>query len=177
MNINIIQDYLLPFGYFMRGIPYYSLLRQYEESQFYSPEKIEQLQKEKLQKLLLHSYKNVPYYREVFKERNLKPEHITSSRDLEKLPILTKEIIRTKQKDLIAQNIPPRKLSKQHTGGSTGEPLSFYIDKRMIGQLLGQPFTEAMVGLDLAWIKNLQFLKEDLLVLEKTLSITSLRID
>jgi len=156
MNINIIQDYLLPFGYFMRGIPYYSLLRQYEESQFYSPEKIEQLQKEKLQKLLLHSYKNVPYYREVFKERNLKPEHITSSRDLEKLPILTK--------DLIAQNIPPRKLSKQHTGGSTGEPLSFYIDKRMIGQLLGQPFTEAMVGLDLAWIKNLQFLNKNRLI-------------
>jgi phenylacetate-CoA ligase len=51
-------------------------------------------------------------------------------KDLEILPVLTKEIIRNNFDDLIAQNINREELIKNSTGGSTGEPLHFFQDRK-----------------------------------------------
>ncbi|MCX6113015.1 MAG: hypothetical protein NTY22_07035 [Proteobacteria bacterium] len=50
-------------------------------------------------------------------------------KDLRKLPILTKEIIRENYKKLTAKNIKKNSIIESHTSGSTGKPLRFILDK------------------------------------------------
>ena len=100
-----------------------------QESQWWSREKLEAYQMFQLSKLLRHAYENVAYYRKIFDERGLKPKDIQNFHDLKKLPYLTKEIIRENLHDLIAQNYPKSKLEYVRTGGTTGIPLGFYVDK------------------------------------------------
>ncbi len=100
-----------------------------QESQWWSKEQLEEYQIVQLEKLLKHAYENVPYYRRVFDERELKPKDIKDFDDLKKLPYLTKEIIQNNLEDLVARNFPMSKLQYRTTGGSTGIPLGFYQDK------------------------------------------------
>src|SRR6185503_19252116 len=72
------------------------------ESQWYSYEKICGLQWHRLKDLLIHAYNNVPYYYRVFNEANIKPDRIQTFEDFKKIPILTKEVIRVKGKELLA---------------------------------------------------------------------------
>jgi len=100
-----------------------------QESQWWSREKLEEYQMQQLEKLLTHSYENVPYYRRIFDERGLKSRDIHNFDDLRKLHYLTKDIIRENLPDLIAQNYPKYKLWYVTTGGSTGTPMGFYWEK------------------------------------------------
>ena len=100
-----------------------------QESQWWSKQKLEEYQIQQLTKLLHHAYKNVPYYRRVFNERGLKPDDIRDFDDLRKLPFLTKQIIQDNLEDLRAQNYPLRKFQYVTTGGSTGIPVGFYIER------------------------------------------------
>jgi len=102
-----------------------------QESQWWSREKLEDYQYQQLSKLLHHSYQNVPYYRKIFDERELKPKDIQNFDDLKKLPYLTKELIRENLTSLIAENYPSSKLQYITTGGSTGIPLGFYQQRRI----------------------------------------------
>jgi len=116
------------------------------ESQWWSPAEIEELQSQKLRALIHYAYENVPYYREVFKERRLVPKDIRSKEDLVKLPILTKEIIRA--------NFPDRLMSANYRGpylkgassGTTAEPIQFYRGKDT------QEWTDAVALRWLSWV-------------------------
>ncbi len=101
-----------------------------QESQWWSRERLEEYQLEQLSKLLHHAYENVPYYRRIFDERGLKPKDIQDFKDLQKLPYLTKEIIQDNLPDLVARNYPRSKLQYATTGGSTGIPMGFYLEKK-----------------------------------------------
>ena len=98
-------------------------------SQWWSQDQIEAYQLERLHKLLNHSYSNVPYYTKLFGEQGLKPEDIHSFQDLQKLPFLTKEIVRKNINDLKAKNYPKHKFQLATTGGTTGVPLVLYVEK------------------------------------------------
>ena len=122
---------LLYLGTFIRN---YTLLK---ESQWWSKEKLEEYQLLQLKKLLNHAYENVPYYSKMFKKLKLKPKEIQSINDLQKLPCLTKEIVRKNLNTLKATNYPEHKFEYLYTGGSTGQPLRFYIEKGVwISQLM-----------------------------------------
>jgi phenylacetate-CoA ligase len=110
----------------MRGTSTMKCLAELEESQWWPRERIEELQSERLHKLIEHAYSNVPYYRRIMQERGLEPGDIKSASDLAQLPILTKEDIRTNSRDLMAIDFPAAKLRAMATTGSTGEPLHFY---------------------------------------------------
>lgn len=92
-------------------------------------EEIKRIQSEGLCVLIKHAYENVPYYHKTFKEAGVKPNDIKNSEDLVKLPILTRSDVRENFNDLIATNFPKEKLVPNATGGSTGEPLQFYVTK------------------------------------------------
>jgi len=97
-----------------------------QESQWWSKEKLEEYQMQQLSKLLHHAYENVPYYRRVFDERNLKPKDIQDFNDLRKLPCLTKDIFKRHFSEFIARNFKLKNLPTSHTSGTTGKPLQFY---------------------------------------------------
>lgn len=91
-------------------------------------EQLRKVQNERLQALMQHCYANVPYYTRVFDERGLKPEDIQCRVDLQKLPILTKQMVREHFDELISKDIDNRHYQKGSTGGSTGTPLKFMKD-------------------------------------------------
>ncbi len=103
----------------------YDLLKK---SQWWSADQLEEYQLEQLSKLLSHSYKNVPYYTRVFNERGLKPKDIQDLKDLEQLPIMTRDTVRDNFKDLCARNYSPRQFQHVTTGGSSGTPLELYLE-------------------------------------------------
>jgi phenylacetate-CoA ligase len=101
-----------------------------QKSQWWTRDQLEEYQLQQLSTLLHHAYENVPYYRRVFDERGLKPKDIQDFKDLQMLPYLTKEDVRTNFNDLIARNIPKEQMDYGTTGGSTAIPLGLYIEKK-----------------------------------------------
>lgn len=113
-----------------------NILKEYihlEQTDWYTEEQLMNLQNDKLQRLIYHCYKNVPYYTRLFDTLNLKPADIKCRVDLAKLPVLTKQIIRDNYDDLISSDIALRKAHKESSGGSTGVPLKFMTDKATWG--------------------------------------------
>jgi len=100
-----------------------------KKSQQWTQEQLKIYQEEKLSNFITHAYKNVEYYKRLFDRFDLKPQDISSIEDLQKLPFLTKELVKENFKGLIAKNFPKYKLRYLTTGGSTGTPLGFYVEK------------------------------------------------
>jgi phenylacetate-CoA ligase len=120
----------IPYPY-AQGPTFLKYYRWLRKTEWFSSEKLEQIQNKQLQVIIKHAYENVPYYKRVFDERNLKPTDIVSKEDLKLLPLLTKEDIRNNFKDLIDKNFLKYSPNLNSTSGSTGEPLKYYIDRNL----------------------------------------------
>ncbi|GGA40490.1 phenylacetate--CoA ligase family protein [Dyella nitratireducens] len=96
----------------------------YRRDQWLAPEQIAALQWERLQQLLEHCYREVPYYRRRWRELGIAPRDIRNLDDYANLPTLSKADIREHFDELKADSWRDRLLYKA-TGGSTGEPMRF----------------------------------------------------
>ena len=105
-----------------------SLLKQMEKSQWWDRQRLQEFQLKKLRELLVHAQMHVPYYRQLFAQTGFKAEDIQSLSDLERLPLLNKPIIRANTDALKSDQA--QHLARYNTGGSSGEPLVFFIGKR-----------------------------------------------
>lgn len=85
-------------------------------------------QSNQLKKLVLHFYNNTIYYKRVFDELGINPENVKNIGDLEKVPPLTKMIIHEHFDELVPKNINTIRYKNAATGGSTGDPLKYYLD-------------------------------------------------
>ena len=121
---------LLPLADLFYGSSLAKQLRYLKECEFDDGETILARQNEKLRKLVKHCFETVPYYHRIFTELGLSPDDIQSKDDLQKLPILTKQVIRDNYDDLFSTNVAPEYRRYASTGGSTGTPLIFCVDKR-----------------------------------------------
>ena len=101
-----------------------------EKSQYWDKKRHEEYQICQIQKVIKHAYETVPYYKKTFDEYDIKPEQIQDFNDIKKIPFLTKEIIQNNLKDLVSLKYNKKYLQYFTTGGSTGVPMGFYIDKR-----------------------------------------------
>jgi phenylacetate-CoA ligase len=106
-------------------------------SQWWDENQMKQYQEERLRILIKHSVATVPYYRDLFKELRLNPDDISSRRDLKKLPILTKAIIKKEGIDRFTSSvISKRNLRNFSSSGSTGEPLFYFNTKEAYSVIL-----------------------------------------
>jgi len=96
----------------------------------WSAEEIVDWQNERLRQLVNHAYYNTKYYHNVMKLRGLLPKDIKSYQDLKKLPVLKKQDILDNQLDFISSSSGKRDYIRSSTGGSTGDPLRFLLDKK-----------------------------------------------
>ncbi len=95
-------------------------------------------QKEKTKAILIHAYKNTVFYKTLFDAIGFDPYKMKDPEDIQAVPLLTKDIIRSHHDDLIAKNLQPDQVEVASTGGSTGVPLSFLRDRRSIHIRKGQ---------------------------------------
>lgn len=101
--------------------------RALEASQWWPRERIASLQLTRLRQFLLTAARDVPYYREVFAERRLDPARLMSVGELAAYPLLTKPLVRANVERL--KSARAGALKRYNTGGSSGEPLVFFMGK------------------------------------------------
>ena len=101
----------------------------YQRSQHWSRGRLEAYQDEMLRRLIQHAGKHVPYYRDLFREIGLDPQLFRGREDMHEIPLLDKEIVRTRQKELIADNAEKFGIVWESTSGSTGTPLHLIVDR------------------------------------------------
>ena len=75
-----------------------------------------------------NAYRNVPFYRRLFQEKDLKPADIRDIDDLDKLPVVSKKDIRKDPGAFLNRRLRRASLFTSHTSGSTGEPTWTYYD-------------------------------------------------
>jgi phenylacetate-CoA ligase len=127
---SLVANVLFPIQEKLKRHDTVAVRRAMDESQWWPAEKLEQYRLERLRSLLTKAGQHVPYYRDYFKKLDFKPQEISSLADLQKLPFLTKAVIRAegdRMKSDIAQG-----LARFNTGGSSGEPLIFFISNERI---------------------------------------------
>ncbi|GLI53830.1 phenylacetate--CoA ligase [Thermodesulfovibrio yellowstonii] len=95
-------------------------------------QKLEQLQLERLKKVLKRVYQKVPHYRKKFQEAGANPLNIKSLDDIKIFPFTTKE-------DLFVDypygllTVPTEKVIRLHTSsGTTGKPKAIFFSKKDI---------------------------------------------
>lgn len=95
-----------------------------KDSQWFSKEKLKQIQCAKLHRLLDHCYLNVPYYTRYMNERGLKPSSSNCIDVLKQLPVISKEIIKEHYNDFIPKNLMHiAGVKASQTSGTTGNIL------------------------------------------------------
>lgn len=104
--------------------------RGMEQSQWWQPAQLRELQLRRLRKLLMSANEHVPYYRDLFAQLRFDPTRVESLDVLRTLPFLTKGDIRANTERLKAKNA--QGLARFNTGGSSGEPLIFFIGNERV---------------------------------------------
>lgn len=107
-----------------------ALRRQMEDLQWWPAERIAAFQLKRLRDLLQDVAANVPYYRDLFQQLGFDPASVQSTADLQHLPFLTKTTIRANTEAL--KHSHAQGLARFNTGGSSGEPLIFYIGTKRV---------------------------------------------
>jgi phenylacetate-coenzyme A ligase PaaK-like adenylate-forming protein/O-antigen/teichoic acid export membrane protein len=106
--------------------------KDYQVNQYLPRDILEREQLERLNRLLNHAYKNVSYYHEILKDSGLRENDkivLRSLKDLEQMPFLTKEIIRSEQERIYSRDHKSRKSYHNSSGGTTGEPVKIIQDR------------------------------------------------
>jgi len=153
-------------------IPHY--LKEIKELQYKSKAEIEYYQDERLNKILLHAYETVPYYKKKLKESEVVIDGNVNLANFSRIPILTKEIIRQEGNNLYSNDYKSRKPYENTSGGSTGEPVKFIQDKQYwqmniankfyFNRLLGKDIGEKEIDL---WGSERDIFKNTLSLKEK----------
>lgn len=101
--------------------------RDLQQSQWWTPDKLRELQLAKLRDLVSVALNQTNAYAGLAGvDRSWQPE---SLEDLRKLPLLDKAVISAHREELVNRNVPGGPI-RYNTGGSSGRPLIFYFDKR-----------------------------------------------
>ena len=122
------RSVFLPF--YWRYIKRSNVLEYYQElknHQWNTIEENKKIQQKKLYKLVKYASENIPYYKKVINEYNIKFSEDNIFDDIKKFPLLTKDVIRKHFDELY--KFRDRTYFRNHTSGSTGEPAIFYQDK------------------------------------------------
>jgi phenylacetate-CoA ligase len=136
--VSEIKEFLLlrvifPVADWVMGTRMLFWYKKIENMNSLSQSEITKWQNQKLSELINFVYEHTIYYREIMDQLGLKPEDFKSTDDLNRLPVLSKEIIKKRFDDIVPDNIHTIKHRKSSTGGSTGDPLHFLLDENTWG--------------------------------------------
>jgi phenylacetate-CoA ligase len=127
LNALAIRRVLFPILRLAKGNQTLSYISQFKKTQYLPEKELAGLQSEKLRKLLLHCVNHVPAYQPY---KNLVPLIEKEPMEaLKQFPVLTKKTVNENQEQLISAIADRSKLIPNRSGGSTGQPVRFYIDR------------------------------------------------
>ncbi|PKV44125.1 phenylacetate-CoA ligase [Janthinobacterium sp. 61] len=122
-----VARWLFPLHEWLKGHHSVRLLRRLERSQWWSAQQLQEWQLARLRALLRHAGEHVPYYRALFSSSGFDPEQVRKLADLSRLPLLRKvDIASARDSFKSARAVGLRPFA---TGGSSGEPLQFFLGR------------------------------------------------
>ena len=126
----VVSRTIFPLHERLKGHSTVAVRNALEVSQWWPPERLAAAQFARLEALLRNANDSVPYYRDLFRRIGFDPRVMTALADLERLPFLTKADIRANTEALKATSSTG--LARSNTGGSSGEPLVFFLGKERV---------------------------------------------
>jgi phenylacetate-CoA ligase len=132
VNPALVRHVLYPLHERLKRKPTFGWLPELQRTQWLSPTDLAEYQFARLRQLLEFAYSHVPYYRAIMDERGLPPSRLQSPGDLERLPLLTRDLIRTRFETLRARARLPH-VHARSSGGSTGTPVTVLVDMGRMG--------------------------------------------
>jgi phenylacetate-CoA ligase len=122
----------ISYAFAKRGQKFFCLEKELLRNEKMDSSELGNLQLERLKEIITHAFKNVPFYKKLFNNIGFKPQELQSIEDLDRLPILDKETVRKQLGEFVASNINRHFLVQGSTSGSTGSPLSLFMDRNLI---------------------------------------------
>jgi phenylacetate-CoA ligase len=123
----VVSSIVFPLHERLKSHTSVALRRTLERTQWLTPAELRALQLSRLRGFLAEIERRVPYYRSLFQRHGFDPRSVDTLDALRRLPLLDKPAIRAAGDALRATDAGP--LSRYNTGGSSGEPLIFYMGK------------------------------------------------
>lgn len=125
------------------GRRYPEFKRLTRDCETWSVDQIQNYQLKQLRHILHHATATCPYYQTEFNRAGFQPEYVQSLDDFQRCPLLTKSDLQRRLPDLVSTDVPPKRRLYITTGGSTGVPVGFYLE-RGVSRPKEQAFLEAM---------------------------------
>src|SRR5262245_29193922 len=143
------RDFLAPLALLELG-------RALERLQWEGPDELRAYQVTRLRAVLQHAARHVPRWSELFARLHFDPRDLRNPRDLERLPLLTKDEVRVGAEAFVSRRARGGRARWHATSGTTGRPLRVLLDGRSnalefcyyrrcwgwAGYRLGDPFVE-----------------------------------
>ena len=106
-------------------------------------DEIESYQFRELKRLIDFAWEHIPFYRRYWEHHGFTPEQFQRLQDFSLIPCIDKEIVRANYKDMVPRHYDRGRLEQVTSGGTTGLPLSFYINQAIAHgrELVHQPWT------------------------------------
>ena len=125
-----IEHALYPYMERRKGNQIRFFTKQLQESETLPAEQLRAMQEKKLKELLLHCADNVPAYQGLDKAQIVADPFAA----LQSIPALDKKTFRENPDAYVALNVPAASLIPNKSGGSTGSPVHFYMDRQQVEQ-------------------------------------------
>lgn len=126
-----------------RGRSFGEFKRLAQDGATWGAEAIRDFQLKELRRVLHHANAYCPYYQRRFAAERFRPEYLRTLKDLAAAPLLTKQDLLEHREEMVSSHFPPSARLYITTGGSTGVPVGFYLQKG-ISRPKEQAFLETM---------------------------------
>jgi len=132
MHPRLVRHVIFPLHERLKRKPTFRWLEELERTQWLDAGRLRDYQFTRMRRHLEFAYAQVPYYRSLLDEHDLPPARVKSPDDFERIPFLTRELLRSRFEDLRATVKLPN-VKRRSTGGSTGVPVTVEVDMERMG--------------------------------------------
>ncbi len=128
----LLKNILLPAGDFVLGDGMMSRLRFLQQAQWWDRERLHAARDRALASVIKTAYEEVPFYRTLMDRASVQPEDIRTAADLQRLPIVTKAMLKAGYPHLTCRKVKGRTYEAS-TSGSTGVNFRVLEDRATAG--------------------------------------------
>jgi phenylacetate-CoA ligase len=111
--------------------------RQAIRNQFLSQDELDNLNWHMTRRLLEYAYAKTAFFKKRFDTIGLHPEDIKYPEDFSKVPVLTRKDLKDNFDEMVSKDARAKELRLSTTGGSTGEPIKVYHQKKVVRAAMG----------------------------------------
>ncbi len=124
----------------------------------WSADRLHDHQWQALQRMIQHAYEQTALYRRLYDAAGVHPEDVRTWEDFARLPTVDKATLRAAFPEAaIARSFAGQPLVRRRTGGSTGEPLEFVLDRAAVAyKIAGNLRSMEIAGYRPGWDRLVQ---------------------